>query len=59
MNIALVKTEHEFLRGYNMYVNKKNNQIQELVTKYKERNSNLSIKDEKISKLEKVIHDLK
>lgn len=59
MNIALVKTEHEFLRGYNMYVNKKNTQMNELVTKYKERNSNLNIKDEKINKLEKIIHDLK
>jgi hypothetical protein len=59
MNYALVKTEKEFHDGYKMYVNQKNTEMKELINKFKERTSKLSIKDEKIKKLEIVIHDLR
>ena len=59
MNSALIKTEKEFHEGYKIYVNQKNAEMKELVNKYKERTSKLSIKDEKIRKLELIIHDLK
>lgn len=59
MNSALIKTEKEFHEGYKIYVNQKNAEMKELVNKFKERTSKLSIKDEKIKKLELIIHDLK
>ena len=48
MNTSLVKTEKKFYEGYKMYVNQKSQEMKELVNKYKERTSKLSIKDEKI-----------
>lgn len=48
MNFALVQTEKEFHEGYKMYVNQKNSEMKELVTKFKERTAKLSQKDEKI-----------
>ena len=48
MNKALVKTEHVFLQGYNLFVKEKQAKMQELVNKFKQRNTSLSIKDDKI-----------
>jgi low affinity Fe/Cu permease len=59
MNSALVKTEHIFLQGYNLFVKQKEAKMKELVDKFKERNTSLSLKDEKINKLEKCIYTLK
>ena len=50
MNKALVKTEHVFLLGYNHFVKEKQSKMQELVDKFKQRNTNISLKDEKIGK---------
>lgn len=59
MNSALVKTEHVFLQGYNLFVKSKTSKMQELVDKFKERNTTITIKDEKITKLTACIHSLK
>jgi low affinity Fe/Cu permease len=59
MKETMVKTEHVFLQGYNQFVKQKQAKMQDLVEKFKGRNTNLSIKDQKISKLEKYIHSLK
>lgn len=59
MNSALVKTEHVFLQGYNLFVKSKTSKMQELVDKFKERNTTITIKDEKINKLTACIHSLK
>lgn len=55
----MVKTEHVFLQGYNHFVKQKQAKMQDLVDKFKDRNTSLSIKDEKINKLENYIHSLK
>ncbi|CAI2372199.1 unnamed protein product [Moneuplotes crassus] len=59
MNSALVKTEHVFLQGYNHFVKEKQAKMQELVDKFKNRNTSITMKDEKIEKLEQYIHTLK
>lgn len=59
MNSALVKTEHEFLQGYGAFVNQKNSEMNELVNRYVNRSSNVSLLEERIVKLEGVIHDLR
>lgn len=59
MNVALVKTEKEFLMGYNMYVNQKNSEINDLVTKFKERSEHVNQRDSQIKQLEATIQDLK
>jgi len=59
MNTAMAKTEYLYLQGYNMWVKQKLAKMHELIDKYKERNSSLSIKDKKINKLELYIHSLK
>jgi chromosome segregation ATPase len=43
------------LKGYNIYVKQKEKDLRELIEKLNEKNSNNTLKDEKISKLESTI----
>lgn len=52
---VLAKQEYEYLKGYNIYVKQKEKDLRELIEKLNEKNSNNTLKDEKISKLENTI----
>ena len=43
------------MKGYNIYVKRKEKELRELIDKLNEKNSNNTLKDEKISNLEKTI----
>ena len=55
LNRVLAKQEYEYLKGYNIYVKQKEKDLRELIEKLNEKNSNNTLKDEKISKLETTI----
>jgi len=55
LNRVLAKQEYEYLKGYNIYVKQKEKDLRELIEKLNEKNSNNTLKDEKISKLESTI----
>ena len=55
LNRVLAKQEYEYLKGYNIYVKQKEKDLRELIEKLNEKNSNNTLKDEKISKLENTI----
>ena len=55
MNRVLAKQEYEYLKGYNIYVKRKEKELRELIDKLNEKNSNNTLKDEKINNLERTI----
>ena len=55
LNRVLAKQEYEYLKGYNIYVKQKEKDLRDLIEKLNEKNSNNTMKDEKISKLESTI----
>ena len=55
----LAKQEYEYLKGYNIYVKRKEKELRELIEKLNEKNSNNTLKDEKINNLERTIHVLR
>jgi seryl-tRNA synthetase len=55
LNRVLAKQEYQYLKGYNIYVKQKEKDLRELIEKLNEKNSNNTLKDEKISKLESTI----
>ena len=55
LNRVLAKQEYEYLKGYNIYVKQKEKDLRDLIEKLNEKNSNNTLKDEKISKLESTI----
>jgi len=55
MNRVLAKQEYEYLKGYDIYVKRKEKELRELIDKLNEKNSNNSLKDEKINNLERTI----
>ena len=55
LNLVLAKQEYEYLKGYNIYVKRKEKELRELIEKLNEKNSNNTLKDEKINNLEKTI----
>ena len=59
MNRVLAKQEYEYLKGYNIYVKRKEKELRELIEKLNEKNSNNTLKDEKISNLERTIHAIR
>ena len=59
LNRVLAKQEYEYLKGYNIYVKRKEKELRELIDKLNEKNSNNTLKDEKISNLEKTIHAIR
>lgn len=48
LNRVLAKQEYEYLKGYNIYVKQKEKDLRELIEKLNEKNSNNTLKDEKI-----------
>ena len=52
---VLAKQEYEYLKGYNIYVKQKEKDLRELIEKLNAKNSNNTLKDEKIQKLETTI----
>ena len=59
MNRVLAKQEYEYLKGYNIYVKRKEKELRELIEKLNEKNSNNTLKDEKINNLERTIHAIR
>jgi hypothetical protein len=59
LNRVLAKQEYEYLKGYNIYVKQKEKYLRELIEKLNEKNSNNTLKDEKISKLESTISTIR
>ena len=59
LNRVLAKQEYEYLKGYNIYVKRKEKELRELIDKLNEKNSNNTLKDEKITTLERTIHILR
>lgn len=59
LNRVLAKQEYEYLKGYNIYVKKKEKELRQLIEKLNEKNSNNTLKDEKITNLELQIHKLR
>jgi hypothetical protein len=55
LNLVLAKQEYEYLKGYNIYVKRKESELRKLIEKLNEKNSNNTLKDEKINNLEKTI----
>ncbi len=59
LNRVLLKQEYDYLKGYNIYVKRKEKELRELIDKLNEKNSNNTLKDEKINNLEKTIHAIR
>lgn len=55
LNRVLAKQEYEYLKGYNIYVKRKEKELRDLIDKLNEKNSNNTLKDEKINTLERTI----
>ena len=54
----LKKQEHDYLKGYSIYVKQKEKELKELINKLNEKNSNNTIKDEMIHNLKQTIGKL-
>lgn len=59
LNRVLAKQEYEYLKGYNLYVKRKEKELRELIMRLEEKNSNNNLKDEKIINLEKTIRSIR
>lgn len=59
LNLVLAKQEYEYLKGYNLYIKRKEKELRDLIEKLNEKNSNNTLKDEKIIQLEKAIDSLR
>eukprot|EP00347_Sterkiella_histriomuscorum_P005736 403355465 len=53
------KNEYDYLQGYWMFVTKKTKELRAIIDKLNEKNSNSSLKDEKIVELELIINKLR
>lgn len=59
LNRVLAKQEYEYLKGYNLYVKRKEKELRDLIFRLEEKNSNNNLKDEKIINLEKTIKSIR
>ena len=59
LNILLAKQEYEYLKSYNIYVKRKEQELRDLINKLNERNANSTMKDDKINNLEKTIQSIR
>jgi len=59
LNRVLAKQEYDYLKGYNIYVKRKERELRELIQKLSERNNNATYKDDKLQILEAQIVDLR
>lgn len=55
LNKVLAKQEYEYLKGYNLYVKRKEKELRDLIEELNKKNSNNTLKDEKIINLERTI----
>lgn len=55
LNNVLKRQEYDYLKGYNIFVKRKEKDLRELFDKLQEKSNNTTIKDEKIIKLENTI----
>ena len=58
LNRVLAKQEYEYLKGYNIYVKRKERELRDLIDKLNDKNSNNDRKDQKIQNLEKTIQSI-
>lgn len=58
LHLVLKKKEHDYLKGYSIYVKQKEQELRELINKLNEKNSNNSLKDDLIYKLKQTIMQL-
>ncbi|CDW88143.1 UNKNOWN [Stylonychia lemnae] len=59
LNRVVNKQEYDYLQGYQLFVQKKTNELRAIIDKLNEKNSNTSIKDERIVELELIINKLR
>ena len=59
LNLLLAKQEYEYLKSYNIYVKRKEQELRDLINKLNERNANSTLKDDKINNLEKTIQSIR
>jgi hypothetical protein len=59
LNLVLAKQEYEYLKAYNIYVKRKEKELRELIETLHKKNSNNSLKDEKINNLEITIQSIR
>ena len=55
LNDVLAQQEFEYLKAYNIYVKRKEKDLRDMIEKLNLKNSNNTLKDEKINMLEKII----
>lgn len=55
----LAKQEYEYLKSYNIFVKRKEFELRQLITKLNEKNSDNTVKDQKINNLEKTIQSIR
>jgi len=48
LNRVLAKQEYDYLKGYNIYVKRKEKELRELILKLSERNNKASYKEDKL-----------
>lgn len=59
LNRVLAKQEYDYLKGYNIYVKRKEKELRELILKLSERNNKASYKEDKLQAMEKTVLDLR
>ena len=59
LNIVLAKQEYEYLKSYNIFVKRKEFELKQLITKLNEKNSDNTVKDQKINNLEATIQSIR
>jgi hypothetical protein len=59
LNLVLAKQEYEYLKSYNIYVKRKEKELRELIDTLNKKNSNNTLKDEKINNLEITIQSIR
>ena len=55
LNRVLAKQEYEYLKGYNIYVKKKEKELRQLIDTLNKKNSTSNTKDQKINELNSII----
>lgn len=59
LNRVLAKQEYEYLKGYNIYVKKKEKELRQLIDKLNQKNSTSNTKDKKINDLNTTIQRIR
>ena len=59
LNLVIAKQEYQYLKGYDIFVKRKEKELRELIEKLNEKNSNNTLTDEKINNLEKTIQNIR